>query len=110
MLAQADLEALPPIARLLAHKNILREAAKGARNELLETKPDSFQAMQLTFATIARAIAFSDYDLAKLLVSRSSLANERISIGKERITLTDPVKFEKLVRWRREKGDLQENE
>ena len=86
---------LPPWRRLLAHKLVIREAARQTRNNMLETSGESGYGLNITLTSAARAIARNDSRLASVLIASSPTIAKYVSVSSATgVLLHDPVGFQ----------------
>ena len=93
----AALDSLPAVLRWETHKLIIKEAARVALDEHLLLHGQDGEAKGLTLSSIARAIWFCDCRLARVLLARSSIARELLSVTGSMVSLINPAGFAALV-------------
>ena len=93
----ADLDQLPVVERWLIHKDILRETARVTLAEHLLLEGASGEGGSLTLASMAGAAWFSDIRLARILLARSELARNRISIVGTGVHILGHVAFSQVI-------------
>ena len=94
MLHESDLEELALPLRHVRFKELMRQAARQVRNEILANASDDVQLKALQVASIARAVWYNDNALARTLLRRCDLARAHLDLSGHVVSLTDPVAFQ----------------
>ena len=90
----ANLDALSVPLRLPKYKQLIREAARIARNETLAKDELEAQARCTIFSSMARCVWRNDARLFDIIVRRSSLAASFLMMDGDSVCINDPIKLD----------------
>ena len=93
LVKEANIQSLDYPDRLIAHKEVIRAAAKLARDKLQDSDEDNPMITSMRFSTLSRIVWSQDFDLAKKLLSSSDLARRWLVVSRHAITLNNPNLF-----------------
>ena len=92
LLSVGELETFPPLQRLERHKDIIRQAARFAREELFKNPASDETRLQL-YGSIASCVAFNKIGTARHILKMNCEAAEFMTIQGSRVLLVSPPNF-----------------
>ena len=93
MVDKENLEKLSVPIRLRHYEELIREASRLCRNEILNAKREQPEMILQNLITCGRIVATNNFRLAKRLVSESAFFFARIYVDKDNVFLFDPSSF-----------------
>jgi hypothetical protein len=94
---ELELDTIPTFERWEVHKEVIREAARLAKEAMFLEAGGSTEAVNMRLTSIARAVTRNDAKLANILITHAAVAREHIEVSNGSVLLKDPLRFRQEV-------------